>query len=303
MYIGIDLGGTRVKAAAFDRNGVVLHEAVQPTHDGIKGADGKPAWAGAVRAVVAEMETTLGARAEGVGLAAPGLVAKDQRSIAYQPGKLEGLEGFDWTRYLEREVLVPVLNDAHAALLGEAWRGAAAGRKDVVMLTLGTGVGGAVLADGRLLRGHLGRAGHLGHVSLDPNGAPSIFGMPGSLEDHMGERTVRERCGGRFPSTHALVNAYRAGDPEATVVWLKSVRAVGVALAGYINAFDPEMIIIGGGIAQAGDALFTPLAQVFDSVEWRPAGHRVPITSARLGDSAGSCGAAWQAMQVGASAR
>ncbi|HRE82161.1 MAG TPA: ROK family protein [Opitutaceae bacterium] len=298
MYIGIDLGGTRVKAAAFDQSGVVLHEAVQPTQDGVKGADGKPVWAGAVKAVVAEMETTLGLRAEGIGLAAPGLVAKDQRSIAYQPGKLEGLEGFDWTRFLQRELKVPVLNDAHAALLGEAWRGAAAGRKDVVMLTLGTGVGGAILSDGRLLRGHLGRAGHLGHVSLDPNGAPSIFGMPGSLEDEMGERTVRERCGGRFPSTHTLVTACRAGDREATDVWLKSVRAVGVALAGYINAFDPEMIIIGGGIAQAGDALFIPLAKVLDEVEWRPAGHRVPIRSAQLGDAAGSCGAAWQAMQV-----
>jgi len=297
FFIGVDLGGTRVKAAAFTRAGDVIREAVRPTQDGVRDAQGLPVWAGAAKAVVEALETQLGASAAGIGLGAPGLAARDRRCIAILPGKLEGLPGFDWTAHLRRDRLVPVLNDAHAALLGEVWRGAATGRRDVVMLTLGTGVGGAVLSDGKLLRGQLGRAGHLGHMSLDPVGAPSIVGMPGSLEDEVGERTVRTRCGGRFHSTHELVTAFRANEPEATRLWLKSIRALGVSIAGLINAFDPEAVIVGGGIAQAGDALFGPLTKVLHEVEWRPNGHRVPILPATLGDAAGTCGAAWQAMQ------
>src|SRR5439155_18129227 len=118
---------------------------------------------------------------------------------------LRGMEGLDWTDFLDRGRFVPVANDAHSALAGEAWIGAARGLQNAIMLTLGTGVGGAILADGKILRGHLGRAGHLGHVCLDVTGAPSIVGTPGALEEFIGNHNILARTGGRFATTHELI--------------------------------------------------------------------------------------------------
>lgn len=291
--VGIDVGGTNLKAVAVSGDGTVLHRASRATNDGTAGAD---EWSTAARAAVADFSGAQGNEPKAVGLCAPGLASADGRSIAHLPGKLAGLAGIDWTRSLERSAVVPVLNDAHAAILGEAWIGAARGRRHVVMLTLGTGVGGAVISDGRLLRGAIGRAGHIGHMSLDPNGTVSITGMPGAIEVMIGDCSVAARTEGKFSTTAALVAAHRAGDSNATRVWLKSIRALACAVGSCINLFDPEVVVIGGGIAQAGDALFAPLESELAEVEWRPGGHRVPIVPARLGEWAGAIGAAHQAL-------
>ena len=290
---GIDIGGTNLKAVVVTAAGEVRQRAARATDDGRNGATD---WVDAARVAIAEFTREQGSAPAAVGVCAPGLVATDSRSIAHLPGKLAGLAGLDWTNALGRPDLVPVLNDAHAAIVGEAWIGAARDRRHVVMLTLGTGVGGAVISDGRLLRGAVGRAGHIGHLSLDPEGEVSITGMPGAIEVMMGDCTVAARSEGRFVNTAALVAAYRAGDAAASRVWLKSIRALGCAVGSCINLFDPEVIVIGGGIAQAGDALFVPLEMELARVEWRPGGHRVPIVAATLGEWAGAIGAARQAL-------
>jgi glucokinase len=192
-----------------------------------------------------------------------------------------------------------VLNDAHAALLGEAWVGAARGREHVVLLTLGTGVGGAIMTDGRLLRGTIGRAGHLGHACLDIDGPPSITGMPGAIEVMVGDCTLGGRSGGRFKSTKDLVAAHLVGDAGATRIWLRSVRALGCAIASYVNILDPEIVVLAGGITLAGEALLKPLRMVLDEVEWRPGGHAVPVVFAELGEWAGALGAARAALEPG----
>src|SRR5206468_2409626 len=145
---------------------------------------------------------------------------------------LSEVQGVEWASPLKRGQPVPVINDANAALLGEVWVGAAKGCRNVILLTLGTGVGGAAMVDGHLLRGHLGRAGHLGHVSLDPGGALDIVNTPGSLEDAIGESTLAKRSGGRFKSTRELVEAFQKGSSEAAAIWLKSVRALAAAITG-----------------------------------------------------------------------
>jgi glucokinase len=233
-----------------------------------------------------------------IGVAAPGLAARDQRSIAFMPERLPGLENLDWQNHFGVTHPIPVLNDAQAALLGEVWRGAAQGSQNVVLLTLGTGVGGAAMVDGHPLRGRLGRAGHFGHLSLNPQGAPDITGTPGSLEDAIGDSTIQARSGGRFSSTRDLVAAARRRDPEASKVWLDSVRALAAGIASLINALDPETVILGGGITQAGADLFRPLGGFLDRFEWRPGGARARIVRAKLGDRAGAFGAAWQAIQT-----
>lgn len=177
--IGIDLGGSSVKSVVVTREGRTLTQANLDFDPSVR-----MQWAENIRALVGRFQEEQGHAAAAIGLSAPGLAAKDGRSIAVMPGRLSGLEGLDWSQFLAPmiSIPVPVLNDAHAALLGEAWLGAARGFQNAILLTLGTGVGGAILVDGRLLRGAYGKGGHLGHSCLDANGPPDICGMPGSLE-------------------------------------------------------------------------------------------------------------------------
>jgi len=291
--IGIDLGGTHVKAASVADTGAVQGRASEATGDR---DDAAGAWVPTIRGLVARLVDERGAPPSGIGVGAPGIAAADGRSIAFMQGRLAGLQGLDWASALGASVPVRVLNDAHAALLGEAWTGAAAGCPEVVLLTLGTGVGGAILSGGRLLRGATGRAGHWGHVSLDPDGPASITGMPGSLEGAIGNYSVAARTEGRFTDTRALVEAHLAGDALATRVWRRSVRCLAVAIASIANAVDPERVVVGGGIARAGAALFDPLAEELATVEWRPLGRRVRVVPAALGDLAGAIGAARAAL-------
>ena len=149
----------------------------------------------------------------------------------------------------------------------------------------------------RLFKGHLGRAGHLGHISLNPDGEPDIVGTPGSLEQSIGNSTLQLRSGGRFNSTRKLVEAHLNGDQRASAVWLQSVHSLAAGITSIINAIDPEVIIIGGGIAQAGAALFDPLQRFLEKIEWRPLGQRVRVIPATLDEFAGTIGAAYYAMR------
>ena len=289
FLVGLDVGGTQIKAAAYSMEGALVTEEGLRTQD-----DGSGAWMERARSVV----RTVLAHCEGqatIGVAAPGLPSKDRRVMAFMPGRLQGLEGLDWQQWLAQDRPVPVFNDAQAALLGEVWIGAAKNASNAVLLTLGTGVGGAAMVDGRILRGHIGRAGHLGHVSLDPDGVADITGTPGSLEDAIGECSLPLRSHGQFPSTRELVVAVGAGSREAERIWYRSVRALAAALTGFINVLDPEIIVIGGGIADADQTLFEPLQAELDKFEWRPGGARVRLVKAALGRTAGAAGAAYGA--------
>lgn len=289
--IGIDLGGTSVKAMSVSADGNVLSKKNVP-FDPARKLD----WAETIRALVPQLETEQRSSAVAIGISAPGLAARDARSIAFMPGRLQGLEGFIWSDYLQTPFAIPVLNDAHAALLGEVWLGAARGLQDVIMLTLGTGVGGAAMVDGRLLRGHIGRAGHLGHISLDPNGPPDCTGTPGALELAIGNDTIAQRSAGKFKTTHDLIAAHVAGDAYATTLWLASVKALAAAICSFVNILDCEAAIIGGGIARADEALFKPLREFLDPMEWKPGGHTVKLLPAQLGEFAGAAGAARNAL-------
>lgn len=287
--IGVDLGGTNIKTVVVSEDGTVLDFVACDT------ADAAGSWANTIKTNLSEIQSRRGQAPRHIGIAAPGLAARDGRSIAYMQGRLAGLQGFMWENFLESSSPVVVLNDAHAALLGEVWQGAAKGCQNVILLTLGTGVGGAALIDGRLIKGQIGRAGHLGHTSVYSDGTPDIVNTPGSLEQMIGNYNLAERSGGRFTSTRKLVEAHLSGDSEATKIWARSVYHLAAAITSFINAFDPEVVIIGGGIAQAGDALFDPLRQHLDRFEWRPMGHTVPVIAAALGEKAGAIGAAYHA--------
>ncbi|MFP6873407.1 MAG: ROK family protein [Verrucomicrobiales bacterium] len=297
--IGIDLGGTGIKAAAIDlQSGECLSRATLPTRDGER--DGEvPGFVSAAREIVCMLTDEISKPAGVIGVSAPGLAREDGMAIAYMPGRLDGLEELDWGEVLHLKEPVKVLNDAHAALLGELWQGACRGAADAVMLTLGTGVGGAILSGGKLLRGAIGRAGHIGHMSVDFEGHPDICGTPGSLEDAIGNATLASRCEGMFADTHQLVSAYAAGDERAARVWLRSLRALAAAVVSLANMLDPQIIVIGGGIAEAGENLFGPLEDLVGEREWQPAGQRVDIVPAMLGSWAGAYGAVYNSRAPG----
>jgi len=299
--VGFDIGGTRIKAIALTERGERLAECVAATRDG-EWVDGAPAFAWECRRILQQWSDELGS-ASAVGVAAPGVSAKNDRQIVFMVGRMQELVGFDFTAYFERSLLVPTLNDGQAALVGEAWVGAAQGMRDVALLTLGTGVGGAMMLDGRLIKGAFGRAGHFGHCCVDWNGTPGIFKTPGVVENYIGNAGVPERSQGRFQDTRELVEAVRAGEAMARTIWERGIRALACGIANIGNMIDPEAIIIGGGIAEAGAILWEPLEEALEEVEWRPNGHRVRLIRPELTDWAGAYGAARRAWQIASGQR
>ncbi|MEX2093645.1 MAG: ROK family protein [Pirellulales bacterium] len=280
VTLGIDVGGTRIKAVVVRPDGEVVEERIEPSVDRVE------ALLDAIASLIAEL-APIGAS---IGVSAPGIAAGDNRSIAWMRGRMEAVEGLDWHERLNRNIWV--LNDAHAATLGEGWIGAARGASNAIVLTLGTGVGGGVILSGELFQGATGRAGHLGHITLDMDGPPDIVGMPGSLEDCIGNHNLQQRSGGRFRDTVELVRAAAAGDVAAAECWQRSIRGLAVGIATLVNAFDPEIVVLGGGIAESGRLLFEPLREYLDEVEWRPTGEPVCVVAAKLGELAGAIGAA-----------
>lgn len=284
-FIGIDLGGTRIKAAVLYAEGALIHQQMFPTEDGDKAI-----WKEKIKATVQTLVDELGLTDFVVGISAPGIPNSQNTAIAFMPGRLAGLQNLEWASFLECRAWV--LNDAIAAMLAETKMGAAKDKKNVVLLTLGTGVGGAILIDGKPYQGYFQKAGHIGHIAVDGNGEADITGMPGSLENAIGNCTVEKRSLGLYKDTTELLQAYRRGDHFARLVWLSSVQKLAVGLASVINTLSPECVVLGGGIAEAEEDLFEPLERFLSFYEWRPGGNRTELRKAIFSDTAGAIGAA-----------
>jgi glucokinase len=287
--IGIDLGGTRIKGVAIDADGNILHQTYTATNDG----EGE-VWKVAVAKTVSDLKQKLSIQKVAIGISAPGLPNKENTTIAFMPGRLEGLENFVWKDYLRSNVYV--LNDGVAALVAEAKTGAAKNSTNAIMITLGTGVGGALLINKQPYQGSFNKAGHIGHMVIDSSGDADVTNMPGSLEECIGNCTIEKRSNGKFSSTYELLDAYKKGDELARQVWLTSVKKLAIGLASASNFISPDTIVVGGGIAEANDDLFVPLNKWFDEFEWQPGGIRPRIVKAMQGDLAGAIGAACFAM-------
>lgn len=288
--LGIDIGGTHIKGVILSDEGEVLHSHHVPTLDDAEGR-----WRDRVRELAYTLRAMHGADIPMAGISAPGLANASNTAIAHMPGRLSGLVGLDWSQWLG--LPCTVLNDAHAALLAEAAYGSMAGFRHGLLLTLGTGVGGAILIDGRLYQGQSQMAGHFGHTVLNADDdETSLLGMPGSLEYALGNYSVPRRSRGRFQDTREIVDAMRAGDPHAQWLWLDMVRKLAVFISSSANGLSPEVVCLAGGITQAGDELMRPLERFLDVYEFRPDGVRTQLRIARFGDMAGAIGAAVRAL-------
>src|SRR5688572_11396541 len=284
IAIGVDLGGTRIKTVVVDGKGGLLYQEYTPTNDGYEN------WRETIQGSIEQAKNNIGLSNYVVGISAPGIPDGKNSVIEFMPGRLQGLENFNWTSFLNKTTWV--LNDAVAALMAEATMGSARDKKNVVMLTLGTGVGGAILIDGKPYQGNFQKAGHIGHMSLNCEENVDITGMPGSLEDAIGNCTILKRSMGKFKDTHSLLQAYRNGDHFAKWVWLTSVRKLSIAIASISNMISPESVILGGGITEAGNDLIEPLESFLSIYEWRPGGNKVEVVKAQFNDMAGAIGAA-----------
>jgi glucokinase len=296
--IGIDIGGTLIKTVAVSSGGDILYKEIIETRDSSNSQSFNiQYWVSSLGEQIEKIKAAMKSDVSCIGIAAPGIVDDKGASIASMPGRLKGLERLVWSDALAQSCCVLVINDAHAALLGEAWIGSATEVQNVAMITLGTGVGGALMMNGKLVRGTIGRAGHIGHICLNPHGIYSICRAPGGLEWYVGDYSIKERSGGKYSSTRELVEDYKRGKQFASSLWLYTVRALACGIVSVINLVDPEAIVLGGGLTEAGEALFDPLSEMLEEFEWRAGGHAVRILKASLGEHGGAIGAARHALQ------
>jgi glucokinase len=287
ISIGIDLGGMNIKGILLNENGEILFDHNMPTNDGPGGE-----WKENILAMVRYLESACAQQVELIGISCPGIANESNTCITHMPGRLAGLEHFIWEDFFGKKTFV--INDAHAAIMAESRLGVLQAYKNAVLLTLGTGVGGAILINGELYQGLNQMAGHFGHTTLNVSDSePSILGMPGSLEFALGNYSVKRRSAGRFESTLEIVNAYLGNDKFATWLWLDSVRKLALAIASLANSLSPEIVVLAGGITKAGDALFKPLQEFMDVYEFRPDNNKkTVIKQARFSDLSGAIGAA-----------
>lgn len=292
--IGVDLGGTAIKLGRFDEQGNCLQSLTVPTP--------QPAYPEAVVAEIAKAIEQLDPdrTSEAIGVGTPGPADAAGR-IARVAINLAGWQDVPLADWLEAKSDRPVViaNDANCAGLGEYWLGAGSAFQHLILLTLGTGVGGAIILDGHLFVGHHGTAAELGLITLDPNGAECNSGNRGSLEQHLSVAAIRRRSG---LEPHELGQRAEAGDQEAIAFWQAYGRDLGAGLASLIYVLTPEAVIIGGGVS-ASAKFFLPIAQA--EVERRVLPSSRPslqILPASLGNQAGIVGAAklaWQKVQSG----
>ena len=306
--IGADLGGTKLLAGVVDPGLNVHHRALRRA----RGSD-----------EAAVLETVLGAVQEardaaegeilGVGFGIPSLVDQElgsAMSTVHLP-----LAGVPFRDVMSERLGLPVWvdNDANAALLAETRFGAAAGARHAVLLTLGTGVGGAILADGKLVRGARGGAGELGHMVVDLDGPQCACGNVGCLEtlvsgnaigreamrvarDVPGSALGRSLAAGREVTGMLCTELAHDGDPAARDVLALVGTRLGVGLTGLVNAFNPEVIVIGGGAVAAGDMMLEPAREVVRERALAPSRDQVRIVPSRFGEESGMLGAALLAL-------
>ncbi|PSN10179.1 glucokinase [filamentous cyanobacterium CCT1] len=289
QVIGVDLGGTAIKLGRFTRLGQCLADLTVPTP--------QPSTPEAVLAAMAEAIAALdpSRKTVAIGVGTPGPADAAGR-IARVAINLAGWNDVPIADALEAATGRPVIvaNDANCAGLGEAWLGAGRNYKDLIVLTLGTGVGGAIILDGKLFVGRQGTAGELGLITLNPEGPPCNSGNQGSLEQHCSVQAIQRETG---LTPAVLFEQAKAGDGAAIAFWQTYGRWLGAGIASLVYVLTPEAVIIGGGISAAAE-LFLPTTLAELERRVLPSSREgMQVLVAKLGNQAGIVGAARLALQ------
>ena len=312
--VGLDMGGTNIRTAAVSREGKVLLMLRAPARADSSAIETVENIATQVLALQdAARREGLG-RAIASGIAVPGPL-NVSTGVVYAAPHVKAWRSFPLRRHLERRLgrRVVLENDANAWALGEYWRGAARGCKNVVLLTLGTGIGGGLVVDGKLVHGRTGMAAELGHVGVEADGMPCDCGSRGCLEAYASASGLRGLLTRRLRSeesslpakyldregafsARALTREARRGDPIAREMFDLAGRHLGVALASFINTFNPELIVIGGGVAAALPLMRRTMMREVKARAFAEAVRQTRIVKAALGSKGGVVGAAFAAI-------
>jgi glucokinase len=297
--VGVDIGATAIKAAFVNRGGDLIETFHQPS----------PRTPAALHDFVHVILKQAGAQVRGIGIGCKGIIDTATSRVNSLPGDLNFLEG-----RLLADVVNPgdlplhADNDARTALIAEVLWGAARGKRNVVLLTLGTGVGGAALVDGAILRGASGAAGHLGHMTLDLRGGLCICGNRGCVETRFSSRAIESDylahlhraapaklslgASGQPPTTEAIFRAAAEGDESARCVLDRALEYLTAAVVSVLHIFDPEVLIIGGNIAEAGPQLLAPIREEVAKRTRILLGREIPVVFQSMVGYGGVAGAA-----------
>jgi glucokinase len=299
LVIGVDVGGTTIKSAIFDADGLEYGRSESPTPRHV----GPDAVIEAIVDAISELRARLpeGARVRAVGLVVPGVVDARQGIAVYATN-------LGWSQLPLRQIVadaagLPVVldHDVRAAGLAELEWSGGRGWQEVLFVALGTGIAAAVITRGQVLAGATGRAGELGHLPVFPDGEWCACGQRGCTESYASAAALARRysavSGAADVAAQDVISRAAAGDPLAGEVFHDALTALGRALVSYVLLMDPELILIGGGMSASGAALLHPLSrEVQAGLAWRPA---PTISTGRFAGDAGSRGAgllAWRSI-------
>ncbi len=303
--LAVDLGGTKVAAALVDRKGKVLAQKSLSVDVSSTLAP--------VKQIVELAQQLAGhkvlrGRIAAMGVAVPGLVRRD--GTVWAPN-LPGWKRMALARRLHQALGVPVVveSDRNAAVLGEAWRGAARGKNDAIVVMLGTGIGAGILSGGRLVRGAHELSGCGGWMVVTDQHGPETQGV-GQLESlaagpaiaSAAKKKLAQGIGGLLEeipveaiTAHEVAEAARRGDRASIEVYLEAGRLLGYGVANLVSLFDPEIVVIGGGLAKASDLFLDALRKAMQERAQPIAAKQVRVVASRLGNKANLFGAAWAA--------
>jgi glucokinase len=298
--IGMDLGGTNLRAAAIDKSGTLLDKISGAT----KFEEGREAVIADIVAAISKLRETHGAEGlTGIGVGVPGFIRMKEGLIT-NSNNLPYLENVPIRDVLSAKLNTRVIleNDANAAALGESWMGAGRDVDDLVLLTLGTGIGGGIISGGRIVRGSVGMAGEIGHISVVPNGNPCGCGNQGCLEKHASATAVSAmarlmQLGEDLTSkdVYELAKHDSEAGEKARQLWQVVGEALGMAMASLINTFNFPLYLLSGGMLPAWEYFAPHMMRVAmqRSYTFRATANETRIAQATLGNLAGLYGAAY----------
>lgn len=317
LLVGVDLGGTMTKLAFVRENGDIVSTWEMATDNNNEGNNIPYNIARSIEDQMGKMGAEK-VQLKGIGIGVPGPV-EYSTGVVIQTVNLSWHPFYPLKEILEKLTSLPVSveNDANCAALGEMWKGAGKGTKNMVLVTLGTGIGGGVIANGQIIRGVNGAGGEIGHITCIPNGgAPCNCGKTGCLETVASATGIVRLATEKINDNHSqgilaevfqrkgkitakdVFDCGRLGDEISLNVIKEASYYLGLALANVANTLNPEMIIIGGGVSKSGDMLLPLVQSTFYQFAFSPVKQSTHLTIASLGNKAGMIGAAWLAKNM-----
>ena len=285
MIIGIDLGGTKIASALATPSGKIVTDVNIPT-EAAKGR--KQVIANIIKSVhtlIRGQKTKISC----LGIGVPGPILYNE-GVVIEPPNLPGWKKVNLKKILEKEFQVPVHvdNDANCAALAEAYFGAGRNARHFIYITISTGIGGGIIIDRKLYRGAIGAAGEFGHMIIDPAGPLCGCGNHGCFEALASGTAIKRRSG---MDAIAVELAARQGDAKAQAVIAETAHYLAIGIANLVNIFNPELVVLGGGVSKMRELLLDPIRAEFKKYALKLPAKNVKIVRAKLGSESGVLGA------------